>query len=496
MNTTPGGSLASGTPGAGSFTSRRESITVLFLIATVFAINLLTGGRFPCVWMDEVQHTDPAANLYLGSGFTSSAWYVQTSDKFWAGSVPLHQGLLFLWMKVFGFNLLAVRAMNYALVAAATVLMWVAIRRHALVSSAGGRILFVALMLLGYGPSICARAGRYDGITILLTASAACAFAIPGTRSRLAILAGLGFLFPLAGLQLAAFAAVFSALLLLFTGWKWFRECAVLGLGIALGGGALWAFYSSHGVWQDFVATVRYSIRVVDGSIPKDPSLFALLLPALLLTGWLQLRDELRLRLPLTFGVVAAIGIPVGMKLVGRFPTYYSWMAYVPLAVGVSAAAAENFTRFKLPLRLGLILLLALPCVAGLPIQLGSTIYFWQERDYARVEKLVTDSIRPGEWVYCDPEPYYAVKKRAARTFLNCYEAITPEENARITVVIVRPHHAPDAIARFGGNWVRSPQALPGITRPFLWSQPDTADKLIWDYHLEVWRKQPAAEAR
>ena len=43
---------------------------------------------------------------------------------------------------------------------------------------------------------------------------------------------------------------------------------------------------------------------------------------------------------------------------------------------------------------------------------------------------------------------------------------------------------------------MRCPETSPAIIRPFLWCQPDTKenhtkDKLMWDYILEVWRKQP-----
>ena len=82
--------------------------------------------------------------------------------------MPLQHALRFLWMKLFGFNLLAVRALDYLLVATATALTWLTTRRLDLIQRSSGRILFVLLLLLGYGTSIGARGSRYDGITILL----------------------------------------------------------------------------------------------------------------------------------------------------------------------------------------------------------------------------------------------------------------------------------------------------------------------------------------
>ena len=52
--------------GRAALTPARETRVVLLLISVLLALNLATGARFPCVWLDEVQHTDPAANLLLG----------------------------------------------------------------------------------------------------------------------------------------------------------------------------------------------------------------------------------------------------------------------------------------------------------------------------------------------------------------------------------------------------------------------------------------------
>ncbi len=485
-------------PEASSVITRRISVCewlwVVGLIGIVLLINLATGARFPAVWLDEVQHTDPAVNLLLGKGFTSSAWYLQNSEEFWAGSVPLHHGLLFLWMKLFGFNLLAVRSLNYLEVAAAVFLLWWTLRRMSIVTTPNGRLLFVLLALMGYGVSICYRGGRYDGITILLAAAATAAFSLHNPHRRLVVLLLCGVAFPFAGLQLAAFAVVFCALLLLFTRFKWLRECFALGAGIGAGGVGLLAFYSANGVWSDFVATFHYSVHIVTGSLPKDPSFFLLLVPALLAGLWQWQNGRLRLGSPLVFGLIASIWIPVLMKIIGRFPTYYSWMAYLPLAVGFATVGGEIFQSGSKVRRATLATLASLPCLVGLPMQLGSTFWFWQERDYRAIEALVEQHVRPTDWVYSDPEAYYAVKPRAAGVCLSSYEAVRPEENARITVMILRPEHAEGTRLRLGGNWKRAAETGRAITRPYLWYDPARDDnKLIWDYNLEVWHRQPSA---
>src|SRR2546428_3368047 len=92
---------------------RLETWCVIGLLLAFLVVNLLTSTRYPYVWIDEVMYSDPAVNLYLGNGLTSTAWYVQSSHEFCAGNVPLHSLLLYLWLKLFGFSILAARRLNY-----------------------------------------------------------------------------------------------------------------------------------------------------------------------------------------------------------------------------------------------------------------------------------------------------------------------------------------------------------------------------------------------
>src|SRR5690349_18811487 len=81
--------------------SRREVWCVLLFLLGFVLVNLATASRYPFVWIDEVMYSDPAVNLHLGNGFTSTAWYAQSSNEFLAGNVPLHSLLLCAWIKLF-----------------------------------------------------------------------------------------------------------------------------------------------------------------------------------------------------------------------------------------------------------------------------------------------------------------------------------------------------------------------------------------------------------
>src|SRR5215471_14715245 len=90
---------------------RWETWCVILFWLCFLLFNLATASRYPFVWTDEVMYADPAVNLYLGHGFTSTAWYAQPSNEFWAGNVPLHSTLLFLWLKIFGFSITTIRSL-------------------------------------------------------------------------------------------------------------------------------------------------------------------------------------------------------------------------------------------------------------------------------------------------------------------------------------------------------------------------------------------------
>ena len=108
---------------------KSEIISLGVLLSVFFIINLFTVDKFPCVSQDEVMFTDPAANLYLGNGFTSSAWFFQGREEFWAGNLPLYSFLVYCWIKLFGFSLTAVRSFNYVLITGSALFLWLGIIR-------------------------------------------------------------------------------------------------------------------------------------------------------------------------------------------------------------------------------------------------------------------------------------------------------------------------------------------------------------------------------
>ena len=131
------------------------------------AANLGTSSRSPVIWQDEVMFTDPAANLYFGQGFTTSAWF-QSRDTLFAGNSPLYSLCLYPWIRVFGFDVVSVRGLNYGLILAVAAVCLLALDRLGLVRSTVPRLVFALLVLCGDGVTYSYRSGRYDCLGMLL----------------------------------------------------------------------------------------------------------------------------------------------------------------------------------------------------------------------------------------------------------------------------------------------------------------------------------------
>ncbi len=84
--------------GKGKSTAKDLEVIILSILLFIFLlIRLVQAFRLTNLnaWQDQVMFVDPAANLYFGNGLTSSTWFAQTKDKFWAGYPPLYRAISF-----------------------------------------------------------------------------------------------------------------------------------------------------------------------------------------------------------------------------------------------------------------------------------------------------------------------------------------------------------------------------------------------------------------
>ena len=440
------------------------------MTAVFLAVNLLTASRYPLPWVDELQFADAAVNLNLGKGFTSSVWIAQTSDAFWAGNTPLYTGLLSLWLAVFGISAEAVRSLNFVLMSGIVWLVWQFARTTRLVLKPGYRLLLALLLFTGHALSFSFRMGRYDVLGMLLFALAALAWIGPTGWRQWLLLAAPAALAPFAGLQLLPASVLYCGLLFLFQGRTAVPKGAAIGAGLAVGIVGLYAFYASHGVWEGFRASTSAVGVIGQGLLGKlrdlprvytaDKSSLFLFAAALALVA-ARGRNALR-RGPLEFGLAAFLAIPACLQLAAKFPIYYAWMVYGPLAVGVTATLANDAPPLALPARAFALAGIAAACLVGLPARLVGVGLLWPSRDPALAAEYVAGHIAPGDVVLGDFKAYYAVKGRAAGFFAPTYLGIMrPEEKAAVTALLLKEEDLARARQSLGGDWHEAGPAFP-----------------------------------
>jgi hypothetical protein len=482
------------------FSLSAEFLLVLGLVAVLFAVNLATAEIYPMAWFDEAGYADPAINLALGNGFTSSTWYNAYWGKFWSSNPPLYPLLLTPWIMWFGVNFGSIRSLNIVLISGTALALWHYTVRSGLFPSLLGRIMVVLLPLLGYGVSFTYRSARPDAVCILLAVLALNASLLPNPRWRAAALVAVGSLVPWTGLQLAAFAVVLALLIGVWWPRPALRIFLPLGIGMALGLIALLGFYAANNSLYDFIAATFASLHTIVGEIAHLVLLddargldhvwhYPVLLPAVvfqerssvfLVTAAILLLISLRHATGTAafktsaLAVTAAFVIPMFMELAGRYPLYYTWMGF--LTVGIAVVASLEMSPPSpalLPTRRFVIGCIALGLIIGLPLQLTRAYEERGARDYDPLRAYVRARVAPGDWVYISEPPYFAVVEQGAVAVLAQYATsrlapgIPEDQRRRIKLLIVRPEEAKDAIERLGGSWVPSgpPFSPPRATR-------------------------------
>ncbi len=491
-------------------TRRMELILGSALFSIFLAANLGTSSRSPVIWQDEVMFTDPAANLYFGQGFTTSAWF-QTRDTLFAGNSPLYSLCLYPWIRVFGFDVVSVRGLNYLLILAVVAVCLLALNRLGLVRSTVPRIAFALLVLCGDGVTYSYRSGRYDCLGMLLVSGLFLTLTLRPSRLRTTGSFVIAALAPWAGLQLLPYLALLGLLLLLMQGKTALGDVLTVGLGCLAGLASLAALLLENGVGHEFLKSVsilagsgrsiaeRLSSAMV-APFTEPSSILLLMALGVILVATLR-RGEFRLRTPLGLGLLAGLFVPCFLALAGKYARYYCWMAFIPMA----ACMAAELQSCRLGAVRKLVLpLLLLACAAGLPARLAVTCREWSLRDPAPVDQIVAEQIQSGDWVYSEYEAYYPAKKTAAVLFLPPYAGLVPgmkghqpalsaADRERVSLLILKPSTEQETLQFFGGRWsLVGHYDAAGSSRGHIAA---VLGKGSPPYEIHVYRRRPATVA-
>ncbi len=188
-----------------------------------------------------------------------------------------------------------------------------------------------------------------------------------------------------------------------------------------------------------------------------DPS-YVILMAGLVVFALLKREAREVLRDPkVGYLLIVALVTPPALYLLGKYPTYYSWMAYVPLVVGGGVwASALQWSRTNIAIG-GVIV--ALACVIGLPARAGVSVLQWEGRSYAPVDELVERHVTSADTVFAWYQGYYAVKGRAAAVYLPKYLWRVTEakerELRRVNKLVMPPRYATPVMRFLGDRWER-----------------------------------------
>ncbi|MGD9688336.1 MAG: hypothetical protein AB7K52_04795 [Phycisphaerales bacterium] len=480
-------------PGPSTTTpSRPFPLLALALIAAFSLLNLLTAERLPIVWLDEVMFADPAITYLQGFGFTTTSWPTQRAGETYGSNSPLYTILLIPWVDLFGVSPTGIRSINILFMALVALVGLRLVR--AFTSWPWADAAWVILLYGGYGVSFAYRSGRYDIMLLLLFMLAAAACLVHHRLTRLALLFVICALVAPTGLHGLPLLVILAGL-----GFCWWRfraipEIAAAGFGSSLGLG-IWLYWlHDHGLLDRLRAAVtRYShvgstsfaerLRGVKEALQIDPSSAWLTLVLIAAAAWLWRSHRAAARIAL-LSVVASLAIAVLMGFSGKLAIYYTWMKYVPLALGccgvAGALAREPSTPQPAAAPSGaaksgsggssitgrrlawLVLLAALPAGGLLPARLANAARTWRDRDYASVANFVRAHVTRDDVVYTSPPAYYVLKPYARFTYVSEYLDLSPTELAGVSVLVLAGVEKDKWVERFGPGWEEIAR-MPGL---------------------------------
>ncbi|MDX2097559.1 MAG: hypothetical protein SFW36_07250 [Leptolyngbyaceae cyanobacterium bins.59] len=418
---------------------------------------------------------DPAANLYLGNGFTSATWYGQIKDEFWAGYPPLYSLLLYAWMRVYGLSLATARSLNILLTVITAFLLWVSVQRLHLVKTASARISLVLLLLFIQNYTFNLTAGRPDPLMLLITTLVLLVSSIRSQPWRYGGLVAVCTLFPLTGLSLVVYSVISVALVLIFLQGKFVAEAIAIAIGLFAGLVTLYGIYQANGVWDQFIFSTKNNPTLVGHNLASSLSEslrfggflqnrnFQILLTLLIsIAIYRILKRDLQWRSTICFGLAASFVIPLGMRFAGAYLFYNGWMASLPLIICLCSNWEQlPIFRIKQWMVTALSGLLLTVCILGPHLRIIDLITNWQALDQAPVSALIERNVSSQDWVFSDSLAYYAAKPKAAVTMTHWYRSIiTPSEKQQVSVLILRPELFESTVHKLGGQWEITPDQV------------------------------------
>jgi len=452
-------------------------------------LNVSTAMLYPPVNSDEVLFTDPAVNLAMGNGFRSSVWYTQPYNSVYASNAPLYSLLLAAWIWVMGFTPVAVRTLNYILMAIAAIVVWFSVANTGLIGSSRNRLLLLCAVLLGEGVALAYRMGRYDALGILIVSLIWMVGMAQTTRQmrKAQLLFLLGWLLILSGYQNAVFVVLITLLLFRTGRRRVLSVSAPVCLGMACGMLCLLAAYYMLGSIGYLIGSLVHHGHT---SRPCSQRVFAALAAAskdhsslflLLACAVLALRPQRAARYgrhPVWLALLVLIVMPAIMGFAWSFQDYYGWMKYIPGAVCILVAIDDQSANDRRGKRVWVVQgIVALACL-GFPARLAIAAAEHETWDYDDVQRFVETNVHETDIVLAGAEAYYPSKRRSRLLYqFSNMRFLSGLQREAISVIIGRPSQAEASMKEIDGQWrmvasyaaPRSAGSFDRIVRRFGW---------------------------
>lgn len=408
---------------------------------------------------------EPAVNLIHGDGFE-----VRFSEI-----LAMYSFLLVPWMKVFGVSLRSIRGANMTCATLGLFMLWLAVKRLGLIQRASFRLLLVLLLAAEFGMIFAYRTGRYDGFGCLLMAVLIFAISLHDRRRRWLALFIVCLFLPWAGPQYLI--ALFSAgvVLGLIFRRRYLMEVGVSFLGVGLGQFAFLAVVALTGrlsSYRDFLHIQQRSGVFIRGLmhgtlihhnfLPKDFSFPFLLAASLVLLVALRRLKRGPQYTSLCFSLLYCAVVTVLFVSIAKFPSYYSYLIAIPLAISTVAGLSVCETKAA---RYAVVACCFMSVAAGAGMNTAAYAEDSQDHDYARLQEFVRQSVRANDVAYVDPEIYLLARQRAADAYfpnpdLDILPRMSTEQKESITVLVIQPSWIDDTTRELGGEWKATGQEL------------------------------------
>jgi hypothetical protein len=455
----------------GTRATSAEHYWVFLSLLAFLLFNILTATSYPLPSVDECMAAEPAINFFHGQGL--SAHFFE--------NLCTYSLLLVPWVQLFGPSLRSIRSADIVSMTAALFVLWSATKRLEIITRASWRLLLLALIATDFGVIFSYRSGRYDGFGVLLMSVAVWMMSIESKRSRVFFLFLVCLLVPWAGPQFMPVLFTAGLVLLLLFRSRYAVEVAASFVASAVGGGLFLATLSVTGRLNRFLNFVGPQKRSTEffrslfgpgqvihhNYIPKDWSVPFLFAAAIILFVSLRRQRQAVWSSALSYGILFTILLTGLLLLIAKFPTYYSYMIVVPL--GVSICSGLSMCEAG-KVRTAVLLLCFLSMLAGAGLDTVAYAHNRRDHDYARLESFVDQSVRADDIAYVEDQAYLAARQRARDVYYpidvpgpfngNIFPLMSQEQKKSITVLIVRPTSADDAIKSFGGSWFETGQEL------------------------------------